>query len=112
MLPLAAAARRASILKVRVQPDQRQNQITFRSMTPALAFAALIARVGLLLAGRFRSAQARRPTFLNNLPPASERECARRHVLGNHRAGPDIGSGPDLDRRDQGRVRADEGILA
>src|SRR5579872_1958642 len=66
----------------------------------------------LLLAGRFRSAQADRLTFLNNLPRASESKRAGRYVLGDDRARPHIGAGPDFNRRDDRGVRADEGAFA
>src|SRR6185436_6022919 len=65
-----------------------------------------------LFAHGFERAQAFRPTFLNDLPAAAERQRPRRHVTGDHRAGADIGPIADLDRRDQRRVRADEGALA
>ena len=64
-----------------------------------------------LFAQRFQPAQARRPTFLNNLFAPPQSQCVRRHVLGDHRAGPDIGARADLHRH-QRRIRADERPLA
>src|ERR1700722_15526420 len=71
-----------------------------------------IARMRLLFAERFQSAQPRCPTFLNDLPAARQRQGVGRYVFRDHRAGSDIGALADFDRRDQRRVRTDEGILA
>src|SRR6516165_6676965 len=65
-----------------------------------------------LLPQRFEPAQARRPALLNHLAAAAKRQGLGRHVLRDHRAGTDIGALPDLDRRHQRRVRANEGATA
>src|SRR6187401_1224520 len=51
-------------------------------------------------------------SFLCFLPGATERQGARRDVLGDHAACGDIGSLADADRRDQRAVGADEGLGA
>ena len=56
--------------------------------------------------------QAFCPARLNRLLAARDGQRVGRHVLGDHRAGADIGAVADLDRRHQRRIRADEGALA
>src|ERR1044072_6853022 len=62
--------------------------------------------------GRLRGRLAGLPACLVDLPSPSERERARRHIVGDHRAGADIRPVADLDRRDHRRIAADEGALA
>ena len=52
------------------------------------------------------------PSFLDRLPPAPEGERVGGHVLGDHRARPDIGVGADRDGRHERAVGADERSLA
>src|SRR5262249_8790300 len=64
------------------------------------------------LAWQHAFAQAPRPTLLDRLPSAPERERIRGHIVSDNRARADISAIPDLHRRDQRRIRADECVLA
>src|SRR5687768_2080603 len=57
-------------------------------------------------------AQTQRPAVLCGLAPARDGQRVRRHVAGDDRARSDIGAVADFDRRDQGRIGADEGVPA
>src|SRR3990170_1993184 len=61
------------------------------------------------LGARLPGPPARAPALLDHLVRPPDRERARRDVLRDDRAGPDVGIGPDGERRDQARVRPDEG---
>src|SRR4051794_4867034 len=56
--------------------------------------------------------QARGRVLLNDLPPARDSQGVRRDVVGDDRAGGDVGTVADAHRRHQGGIRADEGALA
>ena len=65
-----------------------------------------------LLGRRITFPQTLGPAFLNRNRRAFERQSVGRHIGRDHRARPDIGAIPHLDRRNQRRVRTDEGVLA
>ena len=53
-----------------------------------------------------------RPKWFLNLPCARQGKRVGGDVLGNNGAGPDIGAGPDRNRRDKGGIDPYEGAFA
>src|SRR5262249_22380634 len=68
--------------------------------------------VAILLAFLLLRFALRHPAVLVHLGLAGQRQSPRRHVLGDGRAGRDVGAVPDRDGGDELYVTADEGLLA
>src|SRR5580704_5083898 len=65
-----------------------------------------------LLGSRLHLADSRSTAFAVGLRAALDRKRIVGHVLGDHRAGADIGAVADVHRRHQRGIGADEGTLA